>query len=223
MDYTHVLKRLPPYQCRDTFAHTTPPPGVYMAIPQGRKALAWFTYHRAKNICFIIDLKTKKITPTHAAFASSLSLGTLLAGTIVQDQTRQFIADDIYWFKGVSVERDKIDTLKRTLAEISTTLFLPTQMLFTLPVSSYNPFVVSPYLQQHLKNGTTCYPANKTEVFPVTATDKCDIYEINGGVAGVDTLERSAFLKSLFHTCPTIPMVCQWHPVFKKWVPIRTA
>ena len=220
MDYTHMLKRLPPYQCRDTFPHTTPPPGVYMAIPQGRKALAWFTYHRSKNICFIIDLKTKKISPTHASFASSLSLGTLLSGTIIQDQTRQFVADDIYWLKGLPV--DKID-LKRTLSEISTTLFLPTQMLFTLPISSYNPFVVSPYLQQHIKNGTTCYPANKTEVFPVTVTDKCDIYEINGGVAGVDTLERSAFLKDLFHTCQTIPMVCQWHPIFKKWVPIRTA
>lgn len=222
MDYTHVLKRLPPYQCLDTFVHTTPPPGVYMAIPQGRKALAWFTYHRAKNICFIIDLKTKKITPTHASFASSLSLGTLMAGTIVHDQTRQFIADDIYWLKGVKVE-NKMVALFTAMSEISSTLFLPTQMLFDVPVSSYNPFVVSPYPQQHLKNGTTCYPANKTEVFPVTATDKCDIYEINGGVAGVDTLERSAFLKSLFHTCPTIPMVCQWHPVFKKWVPIRTA
>lgn len=217
MDYAHLLKRLPPY--RDTAAH---PPGVYTAIPQGRKALAWFTYHRSKNICFIVDLKTKKITPTHAAFASSLSLGTLLAGTIVQEQTRQFIADGIYWLKGLPVE-NKMDALQRTLGEISTTLFLPTQLLFALPVSSYNPFVVTPYLQQHLRVGAACHPANKTEVFPVTATDKCDIYEVNGGVAGVDTLERSAYLKDLFRTCPTIPMVCQWHPVFKKWVPLRTA
>jgi len=217
MDYAHLLKRLPPY--RDTFAH---PPGVYTAIPQGRKALAWFTYHRSKNICFIVDLKTKKITPTHAAFASSLSLGTLLAGTIVQEQTRQFVADGIYWLKGLPVE-NKMDALQRTLGEISTTLFLPTQLLFALPVSSYNPFVVTPYLQQHLRVGAACHPANKTEVFPVTATDKCDIYEVNGGVAGVDTLERSAYLKDLFRTCPTIPMVCQWHPVFKKWVPLRTA
>ena len=217
MDYAHLLKRLPPY--RDTPAH---PPGVYTAIPQGRKALAWFTYHRSKNICFIVDLKTKKITPTHAAFASSLSLGTLLAGTIVQEQTRQFVADGIYWLKGLPVE-NKMDALQRTLGEISTTLFLPTQLLFALPVSSYNPFVVTPYLQQHLRVGAACHPANKTEVFPVTATDKCDIYEVNGGVAGVDTLERSAYLKDLFRTCPTIPMVCQWHPVFKKWVPLRTA
>jgi hypothetical protein len=217
MDYTHILKRLPPY--RDTSA---PTPGVYTAIPQGRKALAWFTYHRAKNICFIVDLKTKKITPTHAAFSSSLSLGTLLTGTIVQDQTRQFIADGIHWLKGVPVE-NKMEALAAAVAETSPTLFLPTQLLFSLPVSSYNPFVVTPYPQQHLRVGAACHPANKTEVFPVTATDKCDIYELNGNVAGVDTLERSSYLKNLFHTCPTIPMVCQWHPTFKKWVPIRPA
>ena len=79
----------------------------YMAIPYGKKYFAWFTYHDNQNVCIFIEIKVEKdgnfkvissiIRP--AAFHVSLSLGTILYGSIIP-KTNFFCTENIFFYKG---------------------------------------------------------------------------------------------------------------------------
>jgi hypothetical protein len=217
MDYRQVLTRLPAFNL--DIPYKKPERALFMAVPKGRRMLAWFTYHRRKNMCFLVNPYTKSIVPATAAFSTSLSLGTLLSGVMLD---RTFVVDDIFHLKGVPVR--SAEALAEVASEWGTTRFLPKQLMFVLAETSYEPFVVSEYPQFCLKSlaPLALYPANPFDVLTVTATEQGDIYEADKPIM-IDTLERSLTLKTLFHTCKAIPMVCQLHPVHKKWVPMFTA
>lgn len=79
----------------------------YMAIPYGKKYFAWFTYHDNQNVCIFIEIKVEKdglfkivssiVKPV--AFHSSLSLGTILYGSIIP-KTKYFCTENIFFYKG---------------------------------------------------------------------------------------------------------------------------
>jgi hypothetical protein len=79
----------------------------FMAIPYGKKYFAWFTYHDNENVCVFIEIKVEKdgnfkvvssmIRPV--AFHSSLSLGTILYGSIIP-KTNYFCIENIFYYKG---------------------------------------------------------------------------------------------------------------------------
>jgi len=217
MDYRQVLTRLPAYNL--DIPYKKPERAVYMAVPKGRRMLAWFTYHRRKNMCFLVNPFSKSIVPATAAFSTKLALGTLLSGVILD---RTFVVDDIFMLKGVPVRSP--EALTEVASEWGATRFLPKQLMFVLAETSYEPFVVSEYPQFCLKSlaPLALYATNAIEVIVVSATEQGDIYEADKPIL-VDTLVRSLYLKNLFHTCKTIPLLCQLHPVHKKWIPMFTA
>jgi len=224
-DYNALLKRFPsidlpketvsPREVRD-------PDSIYLAQPCGKRAYAWFTYCKNKNICFILDIKEKvpcNIYPVHAAFSSALSLGTVLHGTLLQHQgARCFVADNIFYYKGVELNQsyqEKFalmgDMLKHA---VDSNVYMPSQVTFHLPVYSYHP---QPFDTIYKLYCVKCIQLNgpkivnfqdRTATWTVVALDKCDTYElfndagVSQGLAGVDTYDRSLFLNDLFRNLP---------------------
>jgi hypothetical protein len=76
------------------------------AIPHGTTCYAWFTYHKNKPTCFIIELNKKKITDVkmfNASFSVELSKGkngTVVYGTLFYTcGNRFFTIEDIFIYK----------------------------------------------------------------------------------------------------------------------------
>lgn len=85
-----------------------------IAIPQGKKKIAWFTFTQHENVCFFFDInKERKLcncTESRTHFDRSLALGTLLYGTMMDDAAsgkQHFIVEDIFHFKGISMSSMK--------------------------------------------------------------------------------------------------------------------
>ena len=90
----------------------SPDYNIALAIPYGKKAFLWFTFENENDVCYMIDInKNKQLTPssmTHTDPYNSLSLGTILYGTRILDQTTQksiFIIEDIIMFKGLYMNK----------------------------------------------------------------------------------------------------------------------
>ena len=217
MNYTAELKRFPHVdlpveqmsnkEVRDQAV-------VYLAQPCGKRAFAWFTYFRGKNVCFFVEIKDRKpanIYPVHAAFASSLALGTVLHGTITHHESRRcFVMDNIFHHEGnpVTVDFAAKLALMRGLA-VDNCAHIPSQALFMLPVYSYTPSPMDTIyklycvkcVQLHGPKVINC--PDKTAVFQVKPTPTCDIYELHTpegfhSLACVDTYARSVMMNNLF-------------------------
>ena len=82
----------------------------YLAVPYGKKYFAWFTYHNNENVCIFIEIKVEKdgnykvissmIRPV--AFHNTLSLGTILYGSIIPN-TNYFCVENAFYYKGESL------------------------------------------------------------------------------------------------------------------------
>lgn len=78
---------------------------ICIAVPNGKKCFAWFTFLHNKDVCIIFDLnKDKRIIQAsiiETLFHKSLSLGTLLYGVI--HDSSFFVIEDIFYYKGISL------------------------------------------------------------------------------------------------------------------------
>jgi hypothetical protein len=264
-DFTPLLKRFPKIVFpKETNAvkEVTESNSIYLAQPCGKRAFAWFTYHKTKNVCFLLDIKEKNpvnIYPVHAAFSSALALGTVLHGTIIHYQgTRCFIVDNIFFHKGKEVEEPygcKWETMQEMLkTDIDNRMYLNSQLLFSLPVHAYQTTsfdtIYKLYCVKcvHLSGSKITNFQDRTAVWTVRATEKCDSYElfndqgVSQGLACIDTYNRSVKLNDIFRKIPenhnldaieesddeapivfldkSIKMFCRWHPLHRQWVPL---
>ena len=71
---------------------------IGLAIPNGKKFFAWFTFYNDKDVCYIMEInREKKITSIQiidTPFDKSLSLGTILYGTIVPSSINSKVEDE---------------------------------------------------------------------------------------------------------------------------------
>jgi hypothetical protein len=224
-DYTPLLRRFPKVVLpkeTTTVKEVCEPNSVYLAQPCGKRAFAWFTYYKTKNVCFLLDVKDRtpiNIYPVHAAFSSALSLGTVLHGTILHYQgTRCFIVDNLFFHKGRQIEENyetKLKLLTEMLqTDIDNNTYLPTQLMFSLPVYSYHPTsfdtIYKLYCVKcvHLTGNKVTNFQDRTAVWTVRPLEKCDTYELfndqggSQGLACVESYERSVKLNDLFRKIP---------------------
>ena len=109
-----LMQRFPSFELSyETHPHkkVSPEYNICMAIPVGRKCFAWFTYYGEQNVCFFIELnrdkKACKISVSSMYVCTNIAKGTLLYGTLL-DTTANcndlpvFLADDIFYFCGIS-------------------------------------------------------------------------------------------------------------------------
>lgn len=145
---------------------------VSLAIPVGKKFYAWFTFYENTNVCYLFELDRKKnFSPTRIKkissiplnepnnqFHSSLSLGTIVYGTIcdkvdyeykdsniLQEKIKWFIMEDIISYHNISMKSlklcDRLCIIKQFLDNIHFCSINPQQSeiyLFRLPVIQKN-------------------------------------------------------------------------------------
>jgi hypothetical protein len=117
---------------------------INLAIPCGIKSFLWFTVFKNKNICLLMITHNHAIQIKHACFSSDLSYGTILYGTFLKIQGREyFTIEDIYSYKNKYIKQDnwgsKFIIIKNMLqTEIKQITYNSTFLTIALPLASNN-------------------------------------------------------------------------------------
>jgi len=111
-DQRNLLKRFPKFELsyeQQIHKKVYNKTDIFVSVPHGTKYFAWFTYYHNNNACIIIELhhnkKIKNMQICTACFSDTLSLGTILYGTMVDN--RFFVAEAVYYNAGFPVKESK--------------------------------------------------------------------------------------------------------------------
>jgi len=141
-----LMHRFPSFELSyETISHkkVSPAYNICLAIPQGKKCYVWFTFHGDKDVCILLDMnREKKITKAtiiDMEFSNKLELGTVLYGSIIDEDnsSKFFVIEDIFYYKGISLKRsskqDKLCIMHDLLQYVKPR---PSKsvIIFTLPV-----------------------------------------------------------------------------------------
>ena len=92
------------------------PYDVCLAIPQSKKFYAWFTFFRDTDVCILMELNRDKkignIYIVNTLFHPSLSIGTILYGSLIEEEPSPlgntknfFVIEDLLMYKGISLRK----------------------------------------------------------------------------------------------------------------------
>lgn len=204
---------------------------VYMLIPTGQKAFVWFTYWYDKPVCFLLHLNEKNnicdITPYPACFASSMSLNTVIYGTVfTNNNLTHFSCEHLFYYKNICLDKtpflDKLNFLQEIFAtEVKQVAYTLDFLILGLPVmkTNYEQLLACvnglPYGVHGVRfcNSAQNYslglykfnkPPLQDAVFKVKASIDADIYQLYdkenvfSGTAFVPSYKSSVYLNSLF-------------------------
>jgi hypothetical protein len=149
-----LMNRMPHFELSyENIAHKKvfPNYNIALAIPNGKKYCAYFSFERENDVCYLMDYsRNQKINKTNIVqtpeFKRELCIGTILYGTLVtigeNVQTQFFIIEDIFHYKGISLKSmllsEKLGYIEKVLEHMTCTLSrdhnpeFPT-VVFTLP------------------------------------------------------------------------------------------
>lgn len=130
VQFQHLIKRLPKFELSyETIAHKKvfPAYNACLSIPNGKKYIAWFSFDKNKDVCYLMELNKEKTvtkaTTVDTIFHNNLSKGTILYGTVIpldkpvvtttetqnpsqmQNQGKRFfVIEDIFFYKGIPLK-----------------------------------------------------------------------------------------------------------------------
>jgi hypothetical protein len=141
---------------------------ILLAIPEGIKYYAWFTFFKSENVCFLLELNNKNVIinvkQINVSFEESLSSGTIFYGTYFKhNNINCFCIEDVYYYKGKNTiyvsYLKKLELLRDTLKnEVSQTILNNNFTIFGLPLihSDLNQLLkeiqLLPYKVSKIKN-----------------------------------------------------------------------
>lgn len=217
----YALSRFPRFELSyETISHTK----VYntynigLAIPHGKKGYLWFTFDKYHDVCYLFEInREKKIVKgnqINLGFERSLSVGTVLYGTILTDDlgaTTSFIIEDIMHYKGIPMDTarqiDKLCIFNNLFSNIKE----PT---------NDNIRIMLPFIwQTTFTSNDTAYP----DVLPVDARDSLP-YNVHH-IQYRSSTEKMPFInvfiarKSAGISLPTPPVIAR--PTIPEYVPIK--
>jgi len=107
---------------------------ICLAIPYGKKAFIWFTFHLEQNVCLLLetnrDKKVIKMTEMSATgIPLDLAKGTLLYGCIYEhtDRSNYFVIEDMFYAKGLPFTKqtmsEKMGCLHQLYSQYAETFF----------------------------------------------------------------------------------------------------
>ena len=145
---SQLMKRFPDFELSyETISHkkVSPAYNICLAIPTGKKCFAWYTFHQDQDVCYIIDLnrekKITKVTLVNTLFNHTLSLGTIVYGTLIKEdfsENHWFIVEDIYYFKGIPMKKtcfvEKLNFLELYTENIEQKFLTKQHIVFVLPI-----------------------------------------------------------------------------------------
>jgi len=148
VEFNDLMKRFPNFELSyETVCHkkVSPSYNICLAIPQGKKCYAWFTFIGEKDCCVIFDInREKKIykgTIIDIEFTDKLELGTLLYGTIVENENGEysfFAIEDLIQFKGIPLKKscyqEKLGFINKFMKCIPRLFKTKHSTVFALPV-----------------------------------------------------------------------------------------
>jgi len=148
--HTSILAEFPKIKLSyETFMHKKVfDANVVLAIPVGKKCFAWFTTKNDKNVCYILEIGAEKqIEKYHlvtCCFHESLSVGTILYGTLFFHEKRRFFTiEDVMYYKGKNIQSSLYLEKLRLFESMFTTdlgqnSYSPSFITFGLPMMSNN-------------------------------------------------------------------------------------
>jgi hypothetical protein len=171
----HILKRFPDFELSyETISHNkvSPDYNIALAIPTGKKAYIWFTFHQEQNVCYLLDLnKDKKITKATRldacdSFEHKLAFGAVFYGTIIVDEmtgNHWFVIEDTFIYKGISLKRKQLSDKLTIFADFMSNSTNTSNKLkskdfkFVLPLmwtidETMTVFSDTPCLPEHIQN-----------------------------------------------------------------------
>uniref|UniRef100_A0A6C0EUY4 mRNA capping enzyme adenylation domain-containing protein n=1 Tax=viral metagenome TaxID=1070528 RepID=A0A6C0EUY4_9ZZZZ len=111
-------------------------------IPKGPKMFAWFTYYNNNCICVFYNPDNNKIFSNYVCFKEELSLGTILYGTLIDNN---FVCETIHYYKNESVGinyMNKLNLIKDILKTSIKDSDYQGSISFKLPQMSNNRFIL---------------------------------------------------------------------------------
>ena len=146
-----AMSRFPSFKlCYEKVAHNKVSSDIYLTIPFGKKFFAWFTYVEKQCICIFLQIASKvtkeieDISVFPVCFDESLSIGTVLYGTMFMNNKQKFFnVEDVHYYKGKFTSMytmgDKLNILnllfKNDIKQIS---YSQNYVVFGLPNMSTN-------------------------------------------------------------------------------------
>ena len=138
---------------------------ICLAVPTGKKIFLWFTFCKDYDVCYLLECnRDKQITNIiKLPFQSntSLSLGTILYGTMIQNEdTRDYkiIVEDMLYYHGISTKHFKTYDIFHYLS-------LLFKEIETLKQKTHIYMACNDY-EVKLNNGDEKYPAVIDETIP---------------------------------------------------------
>lgn len=136
-----LLNRFPKFELSyETISHKKVSSEKYntaIAIPQGKKYFAWFSFHENKNVCYLFELnREKKIAKTimkTIPVDHSHALGTILYGTLLENEFPVFVVEDIYFYKGICVKNFVFSQKMGIIENMFHTLKKHPELSFAMP------------------------------------------------------------------------------------------
>jgi hypothetical protein len=148
-DKKQLLDRFPTLELSyENILHKKVCADLYVLIPNGQKALIWFTYWKDKNACFILMLNEKnniddiKVYPV--CFSSKLSLNTVIYGTLFKiNNLNHFSCEKLFYYKNNNVTKytilEKLNLLKEMFEyEIKQVAYTSDFLILGLPIMKTN-------------------------------------------------------------------------------------
>jgi hypothetical protein len=116
-----------------------------LAIPEGKRFFAWFTTSSNNSpVCYVLELGENKqiinIRIANGCFASNLSYGTILYGTIFNYLNNDFFSiEDIFFYKGKDITNynwiNKLEILNQLMSgDIKQIAYNKSFIVFGLPI-----------------------------------------------------------------------------------------
>ena len=118
-----------------------------IAIPEGKKAFAWFTQYKKQNVCFILETFKKEITsvkPILTAFHERMAYGSIFYGTtFYYNHSPLFCIENVLQYKSKTIARmtqseEKIKIYKEifSVPYLKQETCMKNQVIFGLPLMS---------------------------------------------------------------------------------------
>tara|TARA_A100001035_G_scaffold87077_2_gene67652 strand:- start:2141 stop:3070 length:930 start_codon:yes stop_codon:yes gene_type:complete len=145
IDHRYFINKFPKIELfYDKILHRKVHADLYILIPSGIKAFAWFTYYKNKNICVFMHLNKynliTKVEETVLSYDKNLSYGTIIYGTYFKhNNINYFSSEDIYYYKGDDIHNnsvyiDRLQILKKIFdSELKQVAYTNNSTIFGLP------------------------------------------------------------------------------------------
>lgn len=228
-----LMKRFPSFELSyETISHkkVSPSYNICVAIPQGKKSYAWFSFSCEDDVCFLFDLnREKKISKgfqTTIKFDRTLSLGTLVYGTLIENETTNlkfFIIEDIFYFKGIplkkSTQQQKLTTIHTFISLLDSANINKTNHIhFSIPVlwsventTEYEPLINIPEaIAENIS-----YPIHHIQYRCLYETKPYLNFTLNRKLNFANTVIQES-KKEKTHIFETVEIVCDYYkPQYK--------